>query len=185
MKQTIGRCWRHPQDLIVHVYHILAPNTADEMLSAYANSKLLMMDELVSRKQLATKLASLVYVDDDNDDEDAAANHGQVATSRRSRVATRQLKQPQVDSGVDDVPPTSKNMPTKRQAPPESRQTGKSKKQKLSKKDHDAAISGGQARQWKDGALSMTEEHTEYAIEGLFDCSTDRNWRSQFQSECL
>ncbi|KAG8737755.1 hypothetical protein FRC10_007832 [Ceratobasidium sp. 414] len=54
--QTIGRCWRHGQTRIVHVYHIIVPDTVDEMLCGYANGKLLMWGYFLRRDELVYKL---------------------------------------------------------------------------------------------------------------------------------
>ncbi|KAG9088945.1 hypothetical protein FRC06_001771 [Ceratobasidium sp. 370] len=55
-KQTIGRCWRQGQTRIVHVYHIIVPDTVDEMLCGYANGKLLMWGYFLRRNELIYKL---------------------------------------------------------------------------------------------------------------------------------
>ncbi|KAG9101257.1 hypothetical protein FS749_008706 [Ceratobasidium sp. UAMH 11750] len=54
--QTIGRCWRQGQTRIVHVYHIIVPDTVDEMLCGYANGKLLMWEYFLRRDELISKL---------------------------------------------------------------------------------------------------------------------------------
>ncbi|CUA73437.1 helicase SWR1 [Rhizoctonia solani] len=87
--QMIGRCRRPGQQLVVHVYYIVVPDTADEILAQYATSKSILEEALfVQRKQLATKIFCR---EDDSDSEDGDADAPHIVASR-SAVVARPLK---------------------------------------------------------------------------------------------
>jgi hypothetical protein len=96
VKQTIGRCWRHGQTETVHVYFVLAPGTVDEILSAIANGKLLMMTHFTEMKTIAMKLFQ--PSGDASDDEEDEARP--TAPRVKSRAPRRALKQQSV---IDNV----------------------------------------------------------------------------------
>ncbi|KAG8701566.1 hypothetical protein FRC08_004020 [Ceratobasidium sp. 394] len=50
--QILGRAWRKGQLRIVHFYRLIARDTADEIMSGYANGKSLMQDHLIYAENL-------------------------------------------------------------------------------------------------------------------------------------
>ncbi|KDN33549.1 hypothetical protein RSAG8_13363, partial [Rhizoctonia solani AG-8 WAC10335] len=115
-KQTVGRCVRPGQLFVAHIYHILAPNTADEILSGYATSKTVMEDELfVQRKQLATKI---FHREDESDSEDSDTE-APSTRANHSTVVARALKgQKQTVGSTKPAPPTNEQAkPRKRKIP--------------------------------------------------------------------
>ncbi|KAG8702956.1 hypothetical protein FRC08_003148 [Ceratobasidium sp. 394] len=81
LQQILGRAWRKGQKRIVHFYRLIARDTADEMMSGYANGKSLMQDHLLQNDNI---LDSIHGRDVDNvlDDEAEAIQSEAVATKR-------------------------------------------------------------------------------------------------------
>ncbi|GAB1528111.1 hypothetical protein RhiTH_011302 [Rhizoctonia solani] len=139
-KQTGGRCWRPGQLHVVHMYQLLAPNTADEILSSYATSKTIMENRFFSQtKELATK----IFQYEDETDSEASENEAPTSYSR-SAVVPCALKSQEGDT-TSTQPTIKKAGLRKRKAPSSSTQTrdseqpdasaSKPKQAKISDKD--------------------------------------------------
>jgi hypothetical protein len=108
-KQTIGRVWRPgQQENRVLVHHILAPNTVDELLAGYANSKDMLSQEFFKQKMLIDKLfrsneATGSEGDSESEDEEPSAR-----TAPKSRVRSRPIKAAH-ESKVESSASTTKN----------------------------------------------------------------------------
>ncbi|KAG8710717.1 hypothetical protein FRC11_004194, partial [Ceratobasidium sp. 423] len=127
-KQTIGRCWRPGQLFVVHVYHILAPDTADEILSSYATSKTIMENRFFAQeKELATKI---FHREDETDSEESDID-APSAPSTRSAVVPRALKgQKRTVGAIEPAQSTKKQAKaTKRKTPASSKPAKRSAEQ--------------------------------------------------------
>ncbi|KEP49107.1 SNF2 family amino-terminal protein [Rhizoctonia solani 123E] len=121
-KQTLGRVARPGQIYIVHSYHILAPNTADEILSQYATSKAVMEDELFLQKK---QLASKIFHSQDETDSDDSDVEVPFARATRSKVAPRALKgQKQTTDSSELAPPTKAQSKARKRKTPASSKAG-------------------------------------------------------------
>ncbi|KAG8736462.1 hypothetical protein FRC10_009304 [Ceratobasidium sp. 414] len=114
LQQILGRAWWKGQKRIVHFYRLIARDTADEMMSGYANGKSLMQDHLVRHENL---LDSIHGRDTDNLlEEEGEASESEAATPKRSKgkkasyVKTRPTKgkpavAPELSSQTSNAPP--------------------------------------------------------------------------------
>jgi hypothetical protein len=103
-KQTIGRVWRHGQIDPVVVYHVIAPNSVDEVLLGYANGKTLQMERFMLKNGLANKCfpEPLKDTSDECDEEDSPP----ALPAAKSRVKRRPPKQKPA-ARVSSVVPSS------------------------------------------------------------------------------
>jgi hypothetical protein len=85
-QQTIGRVWRQGQQEKVIVYRIFALDTADELLSGYANGKALMLEQFLGQQ------GSLVGLEGFESSDDETGSTGKASRQKKSKVAVRKRK---------------------------------------------------------------------------------------------
>jgi hypothetical protein len=150
--QTIGRAWRQGQTAQVLVFDVLSPDSVDVVVSSYADSKELMMEDFLARKTLSQKL--LAGLDDQADDEPTSADEDETMRSHlssKSRTRARRLKQQQLEPVDGDKALSTKGEPEetvglgpsesgvrKRKGP--SAQGPSSKKKKLAPESEDQSV---------------------------------------------
>jgi hypothetical protein len=122
-RQIDGRVWRQPQDKNVIIYHVLADQTSDIMLSGMASTKRDMLDAfldkntgegnqfnnfhfvslLISRSVDLLQLLSgkTIQGDDSGDEED---RHGDLSVSKRKSTSSLNSIQSNDNHGVEEMP---------------------------------------------------------------------------------